>query len=406
MKSANCQPTSLCADMEASGGPGNSSGRSGVGIGAGSSGGDESGGGAPSSGGAGRGRLPRLQWEHASGASSFAVPTTHEDRVMHLSTVLSGGVTDLEHTSSKNSASLHFCNNVEAYGMVAMKQENEEKQIWEEYPAQAGYLCQNCMDKRHHVIRPPFESAVLLQWTDRVTFVPDNKPTPHFRLVFNAAQRDKLVSCGYQEVKQLSVHMPSDPLSDFVSLRSERPEKRRRVAQVDSNSSQMQDIPHSGPGVDSVRIYKTIPDYKTPQQLCDIVEKGYFHEGVYYSPMYRIPPTKQERQSIYNQTCPGGRGFDTWNNNVENRWKEYLNLINHAQRAFELMSEKDKSAWGDASHLVPSHDLFRTMCINKTALRSPLGKDNGKVVGDRVCETVRSRFAASGGVFRPPFSAL
>ena len=84
----------------------------------------------------------------------------------HLGNLLTAGTSVDVNSASKQNASRNFCDQVEKFGMGAIEQGNTETERWGEYPAQAGYMCPTCMDRKNLVIRPPFEHAVLLQWTD------------------------------------------------------------------------------------------------------------------------------------------------------------------------------------------------------------------------------------------------
>ena len=137
--------------------------------------------------------LEPVEWTAETGEEAFAPPTNHEDCVRHLSEVLLRGCPDQGTGKHGKSPSQMFCENFEAFGLPAMKRENEDKKIWEEYAAQAGYMCQTCMDRRNLVVRPPFESMAVLRYTDRVQHVPDNKGDA-LRVVFSASQRDCLIA--------------------------------------------------------------------------------------------------------------------------------------------------------------------------------------------------------------------
>jgi len=363
--------------------------------------------------------LDRVEWSAETGDETFAVPSTHEDLVRHFSALLLRGCPETEQGSGKHqkSASQTFCENVEAFGLPAMKEENEDKKTFEEYAAQAGYMCQTCMDRRHLVVRPPFESMALLRWTSRVTCVPDNAGQA-FRVVFTAIQRDRLVACGYEVVTEVRFHMPSDRLSDFQPRRQEEPQKKRRVVVPVAAAAAGQEsaatggaplpvYPDDGPGVDTLVLPAQVPTYSTPQELCDIIEKGFYlsPESGFQTPLYRWPSTKDKRRTRFLQQHPraGTQAFESYNDTFSNRLKEYYNLISRHQEVWAKLpqSYRGPDTWPSADHLQRQHDSFATRRIHKESLRLPLPRKHSLFA--LVTDTVKAQFSQRSLIFKQPF---
>ena len=268
------------------------------------------------------------------------------------------------------------------------------------------------MDRRNLVVRPPFESMAVLRYTARVQHVPDNKGDA-LRVVFSASQRDRLVACGYELVDKVALHMPSDRLPEFVPLRNDQT-KRRRFNNVDTAGAPDavpeaqggpggRAAPEDGPGVDTLVLPSSsaFPGYTTPQQLCDIVELGFWVGDTFYTPLYRWPKVRGSRNDAFNQQHPKDKdSLASWNTNWENRMKEYYNLIKRPNDVYENLplAQKKESCWPSADHLAPDHASFATRKISKQQLRLPLPPAEGQSGNARglftlVFETVRERLA-------------
>ena len=126
--------------------------------------------------------------------------------------------------------------------------------------------------------------------------------------------------------------------------------------------------PTSGADVDALTmpVKCTIPDYKTPQELCNHMELGYYQDDVYISPMYRWTKNQADRRKWM---CENGVSsnvlslFKSFNNNYENRLKEYYNLLENPTQVYERMKEGPaKTAIGDKQNLDPTHSRLFLLC--------------------------------------------
>ncbi len=357
-----------------------------------------------------------LEWAEQTGAGTFAVPQDHTGLMRHLQEVLLRGAPEgamAEDGRCANSSSITVLSAADKWGMPRMKKDNNSRRVWEEYATYSNYLCPKCTEGRDVVVRPPFEGMALLRPTDRVSFVPDNRPTA-MRLVFTATQRDKLIACGYELVVDIVPHLPSDRLSQFEEAPAQPVRKRRErtavlsAAGADSEEDPSEGsgepgreksaktAPSSGVGVDTLSMPKnyTVPDYKTAQELCDQIEVGYFHNDVYITPIYRWPSTKDVRRkwlqehgtSLYKQQ------FDRFNNNYENRLKEYYNILSNPTLVFDRLGAAVQQEIGAAENLVPGHTSFSTVTITKEPLRAPY-PDRKVPAIQRVRDLVKERCA-------------
>ena len=111
-------------------------------------------------------------------------------------------------------------------------------------------------------------------------------------------------------------------------------------------------------------------DYKTPQELCNHIELGYYQDDVYISPMYRWPKNQADRRKWMSVNGVSSSLFKSFNNNYENRLKEYYNLLENPTQVYERMKEGPaKTAIGDKHNLDPTHACFFSVTIPKDALR-------------------------------------
>ena len=170
----------------------------------------------------GGGELERLQWASPTGTDTFAVPKDHKDLMRHLRVVMLRGVPETAlavDDRTKTSSSIGILSAIDNWGRPRMKEDNHRGRVWEEYATYRNYLCPACTEGRQLVVRPPFDGMALLRPTNRVSAVPDNRPTA-LRLVFTAVQRDKLIACGYEQEIDIVPHLPrlSQRLSGMMRI--------------------------------------------------------------------------------------------------------------------------------------------------------------------------------------------
>jgi len=378
------------------------------------------------------GDLQGLEWAEQTGAATFAVPRDHTDLMRHLQEVLLRGAPEgamAEDGRSTTCSSFTVLSAADKWGMPRMKKDNNSRRVWEEYATYSNYLCPKCTEGRDVVVRPPFEGMALLRPTDRVSFVPDNRPTA-MRLVFTAIQRDKLIACGYELVVDIVPHLPSDRLSQFEEAPAQPVRKRRERTLVQSAAGGTEEdppeaseqdssgageggrhtrpktAPSSGEGVDTLKmpINYTVPDYQTAQELCDQVEVGYFDKDVYITPIYRWPATKDARRKWlqHHGLSSHRQHFDRFNNNYENRLKEYYNILANPGLVFGRMGPAIQQEIGAAEHLVPDHTSFSTVTITKEPLRAAY-PDRKTPAIQRVRDLVRDRCARTRRHFMVAF---
>ena len=166
--------------------------------------------------------MQRLQWAAPTGTDTFAVPKDHKDLMRHLRVVMLRGVPETAlavDDRTKTSSSIGILSAIDNWGRPRMKEDNHRGRVWEEYATYRNYLCPACTEGRQLVVRPPFDGMALLRPTNRVSAVPDNRPTA-LRLVFTAVQRDKLIACGYEQVIDIVPHLPrlSQRLSGMMRI--------------------------------------------------------------------------------------------------------------------------------------------------------------------------------------------
>jgi hypothetical protein len=372
----------------------------------------------------GGGELQRLQWAAPTGTDTFAVPKDHKDLMRHLRVVMLRGVPETAlavDDRTKTSSSIGILSAIDNWGRPRMKADNHRGRVWEEYATYRNYLCPACTEGRQLVVRPPFDGMALLRPTNRVSAVPDNRPTA-LRLVFTAVQRDKLIACGYEQVIDIVPHLPSDRLLGFEETPTEPTRKRRARTSVasagdiepagygeraedegqdDSRSMRPKPAPTSGAGVDALTmpVKCTIPDYKTPQELCNHIELGYYQDDVYISPMYRWPKNQADRRKWMSVNGVSSSLFKSFNNNYENRLKEYYNLLENPTQVYERMKEGPaKTAIGDKHNLDPTHACFFSVTIPKDALRLAYPDSTTSAIQrvrscvQKRCETMRREY--------------